>query len=45
MRTQSQFIAILLGLLYYQLEYKRHFVYNNDKTKVITIWQRLGNKP
>lgn len=36
-------IVLLLIFFYYQLDYKRHFVYSKDKLKVLTIWQRLGN--
>lgn len=30
-------------LIYYQLDYKRHFISNTDKTKYFTIWCRYGN--
>lgn len=36
-------LFLLFLILYYQLDYKRHFVYSTDKTEVITIWSRLGN--
>ena len=32
----------LILLIYYQLDYKRHFIHNKDKTEYLTIWQRLG---
>lgn len=34
-------IVIVFGfMIYYKLDYKRYFVFNNDKTKVLTIWKR-----
>jgi hypothetical protein len=35
--------VIIFFLLYYQIDYKRYFIKNNDCSKTITIWQRLGN--
>lgn len=35
-------ILLILLIAYYQLDYKRYFIYNNDKTKVFTVWKRLG---
>ncbi|KAA3641111.1 MAG: hypothetical protein DWQ02_01075 [Bacteroidetes bacterium] len=32
----------LLFLVYYFSDYKRHFIYNDDKTKCLTIWQRAS---
>ncbi|WP_196890510.1 hypothetical protein [Aureivirga marina] len=28
---------------YYQLFYKRYFIYNDDKSKVFTIWKKTGH--
>jgi hypothetical protein len=36
-------IVAIIGLAYYQIDYKRHFVCNFDGSKVITIWERIGN--
>jgi hypothetical protein len=39
-------LLLLIGisiLIYYQIDYKRHFIHNNDKSKYLTIWQRIGN--
>lgn len=43
---KSIFITIcifIVLIIYYQADYKRTFIYNKDKTKVFTIWTRLGN--
>lgn len=40
-------ITILLFLsfaIYYQFDYKRHFITSKDNNKSFTIWQRFGNK-
>jgi len=37
-------IITTIVFLYYQLFYKRYYIYNKDKTKVITIWPTFGNK-
>ncbi|MFC0878888.1 hypothetical protein ACE01N_20005 [Saccharicrinis sp. FJH2] len=38
------FLLIVLALFaYYQIDYKRHFIYSRDRTEYITIWQRIGN--
>lgn len=36
------FIVLLSIFVYYQLDYKRYFIYSEDKTKVFTVWKRLG---
>lgn len=35
-------IALVLLVAYYQLDYKRDFIYSNDKSQVFTVWKRLG---
>jgi|688.fasta_scaffold445179_3 hypothetical protein len=35
-------IFCIILFAYYQLDYKRDFIYSNDKTKVFTIWKRAG---
>lgn len=36
-------LFVLIFVIYYQLDYKRYFISNKDKTEYFTIWQRLGN--
>jgi hypothetical protein len=36
------FIVLLSIFVYYQVDYKRYFIYSEDKTKVFTIWKRSG---
>ena len=47
MRTRNKIIILLICIIsfaYYQLDYKRHFIHNRDKTEYLTIWQRTGNR-
>lgn len=38
------FISILvLMFLYYQIDYKRHFICSADGTKCFTVWKRYGH--
>jgi uncharacterized membrane protein len=37
-------ILLFVALIYYFFEYKRSFVSNNDKSEVVTIWQRFNGK-
>lgn len=43
-KKRSIILALLFFTLYYQIDYKRHFIYNEDKTEIITIWQRTWRK-
>ncbi len=43
MNKRIGFILIVFFIFYYQLDYKRHFVSNEDNTEFVTIWQRIGN--
>ena len=36
-------IITIVTIVYYQIDYKRHFISNNNNTEFITIWQRIGN--
>lgn len=46
MSKKNKFIIfiILIFLIYYQIDYKRYFIYNQDKTKCFTIWKRNEHK-
>jgi hypothetical protein len=33
----------IVAIIYYQIDYKRHFIGNKANTEFITIWQRVGN--
>lgn len=35
-------VIIFILTAYYQLDYKRDFIYSNDRAKVFTIWKRMG---
>lgn len=35
-------IILVLLFAYYQLDYKRDFIFSNDKSQVFTVWKRLG---
>lgn len=45
MKKKSIYIILILIVVfvYYQIDYKRYFIYNLDKTKCFTIWKRNGH--
>lgn len=36
-------IISTVAFIYYQIDYKRHFIGNRDNTEFITLWMRIGN--
>lgn len=37
-------ILLFALIIYYQVDYKRHFITSKDNSKSFTIWQRFGNE-
>ncbi len=45
MKKKFKYLVFLFLLLffYYQIDYKRYYIYSDDKTKCFTIWKRYGH--
>lgn len=41
--TKWGFLIVVLLFIYYQIDYKRHFIHNEYRTESFTLWQRFGN--
>lgn len=42
MKKKTIIAFLLILILYYFVDYKRYFIYSDDKSEVFTIWKRVG---